>query len=42
MGSIEEGKRADMLIVSGNPMDNIESLSKVRAVYQGGTKVERK
>ena len=42
MGCIEEGKRADMLIVSGNPMDNIESLSKVRAVYQGGTKVERK
>lgn len=40
IGSIEEGKLADIIAVEGNPLDEIEALQRVRFVMKGG-KVER-
>ena len=36
-GSIMEGKSADLAILDGNPLDNIEALKKVTSVIQDGT-----
>lgn len=36
-GSIMEGKAADLAILDGNPLDNIEALKKVTSVIQDGT-----
>ena len=35
-GTLEPGKTADIILVDGNPMENIEDLEKVRLVVQGG------
>ena len=35
-GSISEGKAADLIIVDGNPMEDIASLKKIRGVIQDG------
>lgn len=35
-GSVEEGKEADLVIVQGNPLENILAMKDVAAVYQGG------
>lgn len=35
-GSIVEGKAADLIVVDGNPLNDISSLKKVRAVIQDG------
>jgi imidazolonepropionase-like amidohydrolase len=40
VGSIEPGKRADMLIVDGDPLSNLAALSKVRAVFKDGRRVD--
>jgi imidazolonepropionase-like amidohydrolase len=36
IGTVEEGKVADLLIVDGNPAENIEDLKRVRHVIQAG------
>jgi imidazolonepropionase-like amidohydrolase len=36
VGSIQSGRRADLLIVDGNPLDDLEALGRVRAVYKDG------
>jgi imidazolonepropionase-like amidohydrolase len=36
-GSLEAGKKADIIAVSGNPLKNIKALKKVRAVMKEGT-----
>jgi imidazolonepropionase-like amidohydrolase len=36
LGTLEEGKIADLLIVEGNPAQDIEQLKQVRHVIQGG------
>ena len=36
VGSIEEGKKADLLVVDGNPLEDISSINRVRAVFIGG------
>ena len=36
LGTIDEGKLADLLVVAGNPADNIRALHDVRAVYKDG------
>jgi imidazolonepropionase-like amidohydrolase len=35
-GSLEPGKRADFLVVEGNPLDDLTALQDVRLVVQGG------
>jgi len=38
-GSLEKGKVADMVIVDGNPIENIEDIFKVESVYKDGKEV---
>lgn len=40
IGSIRPGLAADILVVDGNPVDNLEDLSKVSRVFMGGHEVE--
>ncbi len=37
IGSLEEGKIADILVVDGNPLDDLQDLSKVKMVIHNGT-----
>lgn len=36
LGTIEVGKLADLIMVSGNPLSNIETLAKIEHVMKGG------
>lgn len=36
LGTIEEGKIADLLVVEGDPAEDVRALSRVKAVYQSG------
>lgn len=43
-GQVKTGQRADLLLLEGNPLSNIENISKVDSVMVGGrlySKVER-
>jgi imidazolonepropionase-like amidohydrolase len=35
-GTIEVGKRADVILVDGNPVENISDIRKVNVVFAGG------
>ncbi|HEX3584352.1 MAG TPA: amidohydrolase family protein, partial [Candidatus Angelobacter sp.] len=35
-GTIEAGKRADVIVVDGNPLENISDIRKVSTVFAGG------
>ena len=35
-GTIEPGKRADVILVDGNPLENISDIRKVNTVFAGG------
>ena len=35
-GTIEAGKRADVILVDGNPLENISDIRKVSTVFSGG------
>jgi len=35
-GTIEVGKRADLVLIDGNPLDNISNLRKVSSVVTNG------
>jgi imidazolonepropionase-like amidohydrolase len=37
LGTIEAGKRADLILVDGNPLENIHNIRKVKTVITGGT-----
>jgi imidazolonepropionase-like amidohydrolase len=41
VGTLEEGKAADILVVDGNPITRIEDLRKIADVYQDGNLVNR-
>lgn len=41
LGSLEPGKKADLLIVQGNPFEAITALKEIRWVIQGGRLVKR-
>jgi hypothetical protein len=40
LGTIEPGKTADLVILGGNPLDDIGNLAKVERVYQAGREVD--
>jgi cytosine/adenosine deaminase-related metal-dependent hydrolase len=40
-GSLEVGKRADLLLVEGNPLDDLDALSAIREVIISGVPLER-
>jgi imidazolonepropionase-like amidohydrolase len=35
-GTVEPGKRADVILVNGNPLENISDIRKVDTVFAGG------
>ena len=39
VGSIEKGKKADLIIVNGNPLNNIENIKNVDTVFLDGIAV---
>jgi imidazolonepropionase-like amidohydrolase len=39
VGTLEPGKEADLLIVGGNPLEDIECIADVKAVYKAGRAV---
>jgi imidazolonepropionase-like amidohydrolase len=41
VGTLEPGKQADVLIVDGDPSQDINALWNVVDVFQGGDKVDR-
>lgn len=41
-GVVAEGKTADLVLVEGHPTRDIEALSRIRAVIQGGVPLERR
>ena len=41
VGSIEAGKKADLLLVEGDPTIDLANLHRIRAVYLGGKAIER-
>ena len=41
VGSLEPGKLADVLVVGGNPAQDINALWNVQEVFFGGNKLER-
>ncbi|WP_165481381.1 amidohydrolase family protein, partial [Clostridioides difficile] len=38
-GTLEKGKKADVIVVNGNPVENIDVLADVLAVFKLGKKV---
>ena len=39
-GTLAAGKAADLLVIAGNPLDNIQNMRGIEAVYLGGRKFE--
>jgi imidazolonepropionase-like amidohydrolase len=39
VGTVEAGKDADLLVLDGNPLDEVAALTRVAAVYKGGRRV---
>lgn len=40
-GSLQVGKRADLLVLNGDPLENIANTRDIAAVYLGGSEVDR-
>ena len=40
LGTVEEGKLADLVILTGNPLDNISNIRKVKMVIKDGVSVD--
>ena len=41
-GMVREGKIADLLLVDGNPLKDLNALARIRAVIKGGVPLERR
>ena len=41
-GVVAEGKRADLLLVDGDPTRDLDALARIRAVIKGGVVLERR
>src|SRR5207244_5395371 len=41
-GVVAEGKRADLLLVDGDPTQDLDALARIRAVIKGGVVLERR
>jgi imidazolonepropionase-like amidohydrolase len=39
VGSLTPGRRADLLVLRGNPLETLRHLLEIRAVYKGGTRI---
>ena len=39
-GAIEKDLAADLVVLDGNPLEDIDALKRVAAVYQDGKKIE--
>lgn len=39
-GEIAEGRRADLLLVEGNPLQNIDDSLNIRGVWRGGIELK--
>ena len=42
LGTLEPGKLADVLVVDGNPLEDLQSLTQVRLVIHGGVIIRDK
>jgi imidazolonepropionase-like amidohydrolase len=42
VGTLEEGNRADFVVLEANPLDDIAATRTIRHVYVGGDQVRRK
>ena len=40
LGTVEEGKLADLVVVEDNPLDNISNIRKVKMVFKNGVSVD--
>jgi imidazolonepropionase-like amidohydrolase len=41
VGMVVQGKRADLLLVEGDPTRDLDALARIRAVIRGGVMLER-
>jgi imidazolonepropionase-like amidohydrolase len=41
VGTIENGKEADMIVLAANPIDNISNTKKIEAIINDGKLVDR-
>jgi cytosine/adenosine deaminase-related metal-dependent hydrolase len=41
LGTVEEGKLADLVVLAENPLDNISNIRKIKMVLKDGVEVER-
>ena len=41
IGSVEVGKRADLLLLAGNPLHDIQAFDRIEKVILGGKVIER-
>jgi imidazolonepropionase-like amidohydrolase len=41
LGTLEEGKLADIVLLDANPAEDIENLKKIRAVIKAGVVIDR-
>ena len=39
VGTLEPGKEADLLVVEGDPLERMDRMTRVQAVYQGGQRI---
>ena len=40
-GSLEPGKRADLLVISADPLADVKNVRAIDAVYRSGRRIER-